>query len=228
LHAEVCRFEDFELDPSAYRLRRKGRAVHLEPIPFRLLCLLAERHGQLVTREEILERIWGKGIFIDGESSINAAVRKIRRALNDDRETPRFVVTVPSRGYRFEALLRAASGTPTHSDGIFNTDLRIAELEVPRSVRLVIGRRLARLSDRTRRTLGTAATIGRLFNLELLEASTKAEASSLLESAEEAERAGLVFSGTESPTAPFCVLPRAGPAGSGRRSVGGAPPAAAS
>jgi DNA-binding winged helix-turn-helix (wHTH) protein len=78
-----------------------------------------------VTREEILERIWGKGIFIDGESSINAAVRKIRRALNDDRETPRFVVTVPSRGYRFEALLRAASGTPTHSDGIFNIDLRI-------------------------------------------------------------------------------------------------------
>jgi predicted ATPase len=427
-----------------------------------------------VTREEILERIWGKGVFIEGESSINAAVRKIRRALNDDREAPRFVVTVPSRGYRFEALIRAARGTSTqsrlpqgafigrniemaelsagladaaaglgrlflisgqpgigktrmarelaataeasgmrvlagqcsehdeavpylpfvevlesyvervsgpdvlrtvlgeegpelarllpklnrilpdlppplelppqqarrhmfncfcdfvarvateqttlliledlhwaddstlallghltqrlsrlpllvagtyrdvelnvagelartlenllrgrlataltltglrreevaemlsslsgqappaaiaaefyretegnpffveelfrhleeesrlyNSDGIFNTDLRIAELEVPRSVRLVVGRRLARLSDRTQGTLGTAATIGRLFSLELIEASTKAEASSLLESVEEAERAGLVFSSAESPTARF-------------------------
>ncbi len=57
MRAEVCRFEDFELDLGAHRLRRKGRAVHLEPIPFRLLCLLVERHGQLVTREEMLERM---------------------------------------------------------------------------------------------------------------------------------------------------------------------------
>ncbi len=477
MSAEVCRFEDFELDLGAHRLCHKGRAVHLEPIPFRLLCLLVERRGQLVTREEIIERIWGKGVFVDSENSINTAVRKIRRALNDDRETPRFVITVPSRGYRFEALIRAASGAPTqsrllqgafigrnmemaelragltdaaaghghlflisgqpgigktrlirelaataeasgmtvlagqcsehdeavpylpfveilegcverasgpddlrtllgeegpelarllpklnrilpdlppplelpaqqarrqlfncfcdfvarvakeqptlliledlhwaddstlallghltqrlsrlpllvagtyrdaelnisdalaktlenllrgrlataltltglrreevadmlsslsgqappaaiaaefyretegnpffveelfrhleeenrlyNSDGTFNPDLRIAELEVPRSVRLVVGRRLARLSDHTRRTLGTAATIGRVFTFELLEASTKAEASSLLESVEEAERAGLVFSSAESPTARFEFL----------------------
>src|ERR1700687_6356878 len=105
--AEIFRFGDFELDRGAYELRRGGTAVHLQRIPFQLLSLLVERHGQLVTREEILERIWGKGVFIEGESSINAAVRKIRRALNDDRETPRFVVTVPSMGYRFEALIRA-------------------------------------------------------------------------------------------------------------------------
>jgi adenylate cyclase len=89
------------------------------------------------------------------------------------------------------------------SDGIFHAELSVAELEVPRSVRLVVGRRLARLSDRTRSTLGTAATIGRLFTFELLEASTKSDASSLLESVEEAERAGLVFSNAESPTARF-------------------------
>ncbi len=471
--AEVCRFEDFELDPSAYWLRRKGRIVPLERIPFRLLCLLVERRGQLVTREEILEQIWGKGIFIS-ENSINTAVRKIRRALKDDADAPRFIVTVPSGGYRFEALLRAANNAPTQSrllegafigrniemaelragladaaagrgrlflisgqpgigktrlvrelaasaeasgmkvlagqcsehdepvpylpfveilegcverasgpdvlrtllgeegpelarllpklnrilpdlppplelpppqarrhlfncfcdfvarvareqptlliledlhwaddstlallghltqrlsalpllvagtyrdvelnvagelartlenlfrgrlataltltglrreevadmlsslsgqaapgaiaaefyretegnpffveelfrhleeenrlydsDGTFHTDLRIAELEVPRSVRLVVGRRLARLSDRTRRTLGTAAIIGRLFSFELLEVSTKADASSLLESVEEAERAGVVFSSAESGTARF-------------------------
>jgi DNA-binding winged helix-turn-helix (wHTH) protein/tetratricopeptide (TPR) repeat protein len=471
--AGVCRFEDFELDPSAYWLRRKGRIVRLERIPFRLLCLLVERRGQLVTREEILEQIWGKGIFIS-ENSINTAVRKIRRALNDDADAPRFIVTVPSGGYRFEAIIRAASVTPAQSrllrgafigrnmemaklragladaaaghgrlflisgqpgigktrlvrelaataeasgmrvlagqcsehdeavpylpfveilesyaerasgpdvlrtvlgdegpelarllpklnrtlpdlpppielppqqarrhlfncfcdfvarlakeqptlliledlhwaddstlallshlsqrlsrlpllvagtyrdtelnvtsdlartlenllrgrlataltlaglrneevadmlsslsgqtpptaiaaefyretegnpffveelfrhleeenrlydsDGIFHTEVGVAELEVPRSVRLVVGRRLARLSDRTRRTLGTAATIGRLFSFELLKASTKADASSLLESVEEAERAGLVLSSADSPTARF-------------------------
>jgi DNA-binding winged helix-turn-helix (wHTH) protein len=132
VRAEVCRFEDFELDLGGHRLRRKGRAVHLEPIPFRLLCLLVERHGQLVTREEILERIWGKGVFIDSESSINAAVRKIRRALNDDRETPRFVITVPSQGYRFEALVRAVSGTPTRSrllqSAFIGRNIEMAEL----------------------------------------------------------------------------------------------------
>ena len=474
MNAEVYRFEDFELDLGAHRLRRKGRNVHLEPIPFQLLCLLVERQGQVVTREEIIERIWGKGVFIDSESSINAAVRKIRRALNDDREAPRFVVTVPSMGYRFEALIRVASGTPTRSrlaqgafigrdiemaelrtgladaaaglgqlflisgqpgigktrlarelattaeasgmrvlagqcsehdeavpylpfveilercveeasdrddlramlgdegpelarllpklnrilpdlppplelppqqarrhlfncfcdfvtrvareqptlliledlhwaddssllllghltqrlsglpllvagtyrdveldvagelartlenllrgrlataltltglrreevadmlsslsgqappaaitaefyretegnpffveelfrhleeedrlydsDGVFHTELKVAELEVPRSVRLVVGRRLARLSDRTRRTLGTAATIGRLFSLNLLEASTKTDRGSLLECVEEAERAGLLFPNAESRTVRF-------------------------
>ncbi len=132
MNAEVYRFEDFELDLGAHRLRRKGRAIHLEPIPFRLLCLLVERHEKLVTREEIIERIWGKGIFVDSENSINTAVRKIRRALNDDRETPRFVITVPSRGYRFEAMIRAVGGTPTQSrllqSAFIGRTIEIAEL----------------------------------------------------------------------------------------------------
>jgi TolB-like protein/Flp pilus assembly protein TadD len=103
--AEVWRFEDFELDPIAYRLRHKDRIVRLERIPFELLCLLVERRGELVTREEILERVWGKGVFVDSENSINTAIRKIRRALNDDADAPRFIVTVPARGYRFVASI---------------------------------------------------------------------------------------------------------------------------
>src|SRR6266851_4587558 len=71
---EIFRFEDFELDLSACELRRGGTALHLQRIPFQLLSLLVERHGQLVTREEILERIWGKDVFVDGENSINTAV----------------------------------------------------------------------------------------------------------------------------------------------------------
>ena len=106
--AEGWRFEDFELNAGAYELRRSGQAVRLERIPFELLCFLVERRGELVTREEIIERVWGKGVFIDSENGINTAVRKIRRALDDDADAPRFVVTVPARGYRFVASIREA------------------------------------------------------------------------------------------------------------------------
>src|SRR5216684_363682 len=111
MSAESRYFEDFELDPSAYRLRRDGEVVRLERIPFELPCLLIEQRGRVVTREEILERVWGKGVFIDSENSINSAVRKIRRALNDDAEAPRFIVTIPARGYRFVAPLREAESS---------------------------------------------------------------------------------------------------------------------
>ena len=72
---------------------------------------VGERRGQLVTREEILERVWGKGVFVDGETSINTAVRKLRRALNDNPEAPRFVATVPAKGYRFVAEIRRSKTT---------------------------------------------------------------------------------------------------------------------
>jgi DNA-binding winged helix-turn-helix (wHTH) protein len=76
----MLRFADFELDQGAYELRRGGQVVHLERIPLDLLFLLAERRGQLVARDEIVERIWGKSISLDSDTSINVAVRKIRQA----------------------------------------------------------------------------------------------------------------------------------------------------
>jgi TolB-like protein/DNA-binding winged helix-turn-helix (wHTH) protein len=106
---EVYRFEDFELEPDAYRFSCKGEAIRLERIPLQLLSLLVERRDQVVSRAEILESIWGEGVFIDGENAINTAVRKLRRALKDDADTPRFIVTIPARGYRFVA--------PVLSDG---------------------------------------------------------------------------------------------------------------
>jgi predicted ATPase/DNA-binding winged helix-turn-helix (wHTH) protein len=106
--AEICRFEDFELDPGTYQLHRNGSRVRLERIPFELLCILVERRGELVSREEIAERIWGKGVFIDSENGINTAIRKIRRALGDNADAPRLVVTIRARGYRFVASLREA------------------------------------------------------------------------------------------------------------------------
>jgi DNA-binding winged helix-turn-helix (wHTH) protein len=113
MSAEVRYFEDFELDPNAYRLLRGSEVVRLERIPLELLSLLVEHCGQTVTRDEILERIWGKGVFIDSEHAINTAVRKIRRALNDDANAPRFLVTIPGKGYRFVAPVAAANGNLT-------------------------------------------------------------------------------------------------------------------
>jgi len=469
---EICQFDNFELDQDSHELRRAGSVVRIERIPLELLFLLVERRGQVVGREEILGRVWGKGVFVDAENSINTAVRKLRRTLNDDADAPRFIITVPSRGYRFNAAACVASAAPAQlplsraafigresemtelragltdtasgrlrlflisgepgigktrlvrelaamavasgmavlagqcsehdeavpylpfveiiercierasnpdhlrtmlrdegpelakllpklkrilpdlppplelppeqarrhlfncfcdfvarlakerptlliledfhwaddstlsllghltqrlsevpllvavtyrdaefnvtrelaktledllrgrlamsirldglqrdevahmlrslsgqvppetvaneiydetqgnpffveelfryleeenrlygADGVFRTELKIAEGEVPQSVRLVVGRRLGRLSDRTRKILGTAATIGRLFNFELLEASTGTDADTLLECVDEAERAGLIFSGAENPKA---------------------------
>jgi len=98
---DLVRFEDFELDRRTFQLRRSGRALKLERIPTEVLLLLVERRGQLVAREEIIERLWGKNALLDTDNAINTAIRKIRQVLKDDLEQPRFVQTVTGRGYRF-------------------------------------------------------------------------------------------------------------------------------
>jgi predicted ATPase/DNA-binding winged helix-turn-helix (wHTH) protein len=112
--------DDLELDRGAYELRRSGKALRLSRIPMELLLLLVERRGELVTRTEIVERVWGKDVFLDTDNSINAAVRKLRQALDDDPERPRFVHTVTGRGYRFVATvteIRTTSRRSTETAG---------------------------------------------------------------------------------------------------------------
>jgi len=109
--------EELELDRSAYQLRRSGRPVKLERIPLEILMLLTERPGQLVTREQIAERIWGKGAFLDVDNSINGAVRKIRQVLEDDPEQPRFIQTITGRGYRFVAPVLGPADAPAEEPG---------------------------------------------------------------------------------------------------------------
>ena len=95
--------EDFEFDFHAHRLRRGGRALKLERIPAEVLAVLVEQRGQLVSRQQIVERIWGKDVFLDTDNSINGAIRKVRHVLKDDPEQPRFIQTITGRGYRFIA-----------------------------------------------------------------------------------------------------------------------------
>src|SRR5258708_423429 len=105
--------EDFELDPGAYQLRRSGQAVRLERIPLEILLLLTQHQGQLVTREQIVARIWGESAYLDADNSINGAIRKIRQVLKDDPEHPRFIQTVTGRGYRFVAPVQEADPAGT-------------------------------------------------------------------------------------------------------------------
>lgn len=108
----LIQFEEIEIDLGRYQLRRSGRPVRLERLPMELLILLASKQGQLVSREEIIEKLWGKGVYLDTEHGINSAMRKIRMALHDDPQQPRFVETVVGKGYRFAARVTEVPPPP--------------------------------------------------------------------------------------------------------------------
>lgn len=118
---QVIKFgADLELELSAFELRRAGRVLKLERIPMELLLLLIEQREQVITREQIVERVWGHGVFLDTDNSINGAIRKIRQVLKDDPERPRFIQTVTGRGYRFIApvVSDGQSGRPRAEGGL--------------------------------------------------------------------------------------------------------------
>ncbi len=100
------KFGDYELNAASYELTRKGRAIKLERIPMELLMLLLERRGQLVGRDEIVQKLWGENVFLDVDNSINTAIRKLRRILRDNPRRPTFLLTVVGKGYRFVAPTR--------------------------------------------------------------------------------------------------------------------------
>lgn len=103
------RFRDFVLDVAAYELRRNGRRVRLERQPMDLLILLVGRRGQLVPRNEIVDALWAKDVFVDVENGVNTAIRKLRQALRDAPDAPTFIETVSGKGYRFIATVEALS-----------------------------------------------------------------------------------------------------------------------
>ena len=95
------RFGDFEADTTTGELWKQGDTVRIQDLPFRLLAALLERPGQLVTRTDLGQRLWGTDTFVDFEAGLNTAVGKLREALGDNADHPQFIETVPKRGYRF-------------------------------------------------------------------------------------------------------------------------------
>jgi len=115
LPADPLEFADLELDRRAGELRRCGAPIHLAPLTWRLLLLLLDRAGELVSRDELREALWGEGTGGDHEVALNHCVTRLRRALGDDLGQPRFVLTVPRRGYRFVATVRRPLGAGPRS-----------------------------------------------------------------------------------------------------------------
>ena len=120
-------FGPFEADLASGELRKHGARVKIQDLPLRLMSLLAEKPGQVVTREELQSRLWPEDTFVDFEDGINTGVKKLREALGDDPEKPRYIETIPRRGYRFIAKVR-------HISAPYRVAVAVDELPSSRSV----------------------------------------------------------------------------------------------
>src|ERR1017187_7090273 len=125
------RFGPFELDPQAGELFKLGQKLNLRGQPIEVLSILLERPGELVTREDFCQRLWPQDTFVDFEHSLNTAIKKLRQALDDDPDAPRYIETLPKKGYRFIAqvepvtngvdpLAEPANGPPLPPSGSDN------------------------------------------------------------------------------------------------------------
>lgn len=193
--ADIVRFGTFEVSFRTGELRKRGLRIALQEQPLRILTALLERPNEVVSREDLCQRLWPKGTFVDFEHSLNAAVRRLRLTLGDDAEMPRFIETVHKRGYRFLAPNRrgtaASPATLAHivrkrarlavlpfgpsggfTDGL--TEEAITQLikTCPRTIGVI-----ARASvERARRDGGGMAEIGRALSADyLVEGSVRRE-----------------------------------------------------
>lgn len=108
----VYKFAEFVVDSRAEELFRRGKRIKLQHQPMQVLLALLEQFGQIVTREELRQKIWPADTFVDFEHSLNTAIKKLRAALGDTPRKPRFVETLPRRGYRFLARVEVAGEKP--------------------------------------------------------------------------------------------------------------------
>ena len=133
-HQSIRLGDGYELDLRPRRLRRGSHVLKLERIPLEILVLLVEHKDEIVTRDEIVSRVWGQGVFLDTDNSIRGAIRKLRQALKDDAECPRFIETVTGQGYRFIALVitpkRASAGSEPEASVVPTSDRNfVSELD---------------------------------------------------------------------------------------------------
>src|SRR5688572_30619594 len=112
MNAQIIRFGVFELDTGSGELRKHGLKIRLPAQSFQILNLLLSRPGEVITREEIQRVLWKSDTFVDFDLGLNSAVRKLREALDDSADSPRFIETLPKRGYRFIASVSVPAAAP--------------------------------------------------------------------------------------------------------------------
>jgi DNA-binding winged helix-turn-helix (wHTH) protein/Tol biopolymer transport system component len=134
---QKIRFGAFELDRQTAELCKHGTKLKLQGQPIAVLALLLERPGELVTREELRKHLWPEDTFVDFEHSLNTHIKKLRQVLNDDAETPRYIETLPRRGYRFIAQVEAIpNGNGAVTETVKNTRAQLAEADTSNQVPL--------------------------------------------------------------------------------------------
>jgi len=126
----AIRFGSFEVDPKSGDLRKHGARVKLQEQPLQILQMLLEHPGQVVTREELRQRLWHADTFVDFDHGLYNAIKRLREALGDVADTPRFIETIPKRGYRFIASVtvseQIATSTPSADEGVSSKNRRPA------------------------------------------------------------------------------------------------------
>jgi cholera toxin transcriptional activator len=127
----IARFGVFEADLEARELRKQGRHLRLQDQPFSLLVFLLERAGQVVTREQLREKLWPADTFVDFDHSLNTAVNKIREVLGDSASSPRFIETLARRGYRFIGEVQWEKAQPAKSAAVLPEQKPQPEIELP-------------------------------------------------------------------------------------------------
>jgi DNA-binding winged helix-turn-helix (wHTH) protein len=116
-NSSVYRFGPFEFDLRGAELRKNGERVRLQEQPYQLLVKLLERHGELVSREELRSTLWKQGTFVDFETGLNTAVKRLRETLGDSADSPEFIETLPRKGYKFIAPVEAPVSQRTQEPG---------------------------------------------------------------------------------------------------------------
>src|SRR5664279_262322 len=111
--AKILRFDGFKLNTESGELHKAGQRVQLQEQPFRILTLLTERPGELVTREEIRDCLWPNGTIVEFDNAMNAAIKKLRLALGDSADEPRYIETMKRRGYRLMVPVETSDSGPS-------------------------------------------------------------------------------------------------------------------
>jgi eukaryotic-like serine/threonine-protein kinase len=123
----IYRFSSFEVDLAAGELRKHGSRIRLQEQPFQVLTMLLDHAGEVVSRDELCRRLWPSDTFVDFEQGLGTAIKKLRQALSDDAEAPRYIETIPKRGYRFIAAI----GIPATAAPQLNTDMPVIPVPEP-------------------------------------------------------------------------------------------------
>jgi DNA-binding winged helix-turn-helix (wHTH) protein len=163
--SNMVRFDVYEVDLRAEELYKAGRKIKLQVQPFHVLAMLLEQPGEVLTREELRNRLWPADTFVDFDHSLNTAVKKLRQALGDDKTKPRFVETLPKRGYRFIGTLKQSASAST----------RTAASAVPAAPMKATSRTAATISKWVGRVAKVQGEEGHTFTWVAIDETTAAE-----------------------------------------------------